>query len=111
MSAQFTFPTPKPVNGQAGASSAWVGIDGDTYQNAILQTGVDFNVDADGIASFDAWYEWFPDYAYDFFGVTIKAGDKISVSVVSSSSTSGTATIENLTNGDKVTKHLTPPLH
>jgi hypothetical protein len=107
VSAQFTVPTPKAVGGQAGASSAWVGIDGDTYQDAILQTGVDFNVDADGTTSFDAWYEWLPDYAHDFSGITIKAGDKISVSVVSSSSTSGTATIENLTNGDKVTKDLT----
>ncbi|KAH8697245.1 putative aspergillopepsin-2 precursor [Talaromyces proteolyticus] len=109
VSAEFTVPTPKPVNGQAGSSSAWVGIDGDTYSNAILQTGIDFSVTASGEASFDAWYEWYPDYAYDFSGISISAGDKISVSVVSKSSSAGTATIENLTNGDKVTKSLTAP--
>jgi hypothetical protein len=109
VSAQFTVPSPAPVNGQAGAASAWVGIDGDTYSNAILQTGVDFNVDANGGVSYDAWYEWFPDYAYDFSGIDINTGDVISVSVVSSSSSSGTATIQNLSNGQTVTQDLTAP--
>uniref|UniRef100_A0A093X7Q5 Aspergillopepsin-2 n=1 Tax=Talaromyces marneffei PM1 TaxID=1077442 RepID=A0A093X7Q5_TALMA len=96
VSAQFTVPTPQAVNGKAGSSSAWVGIDGDTYTAAILQTGIDFSVDSSGAASFDAWYEWFPDYAYDFSGIDINAGDTIAVSVVANSNTSGTATIENL---------------
>jgi hypothetical protein len=109
VSAQFTVPSPQPVGGQAGAASAWVGIDGDTYSNAILQTGIDFNVDASGGVSYDAWYEWFPDYAYDFSGIDINIGDVISVSVVSSSSSSGTATIENLSNGQTVTQDLTAP--
>ncbi|KAF4500527.1 glycosyl hydrolase family 43 [Fusarium agapanthi] len=39
------------------AASAWVGIDGDTCQTAILQTGISFYADG----SFDAWYEWIPD--------------------------------------------------
>lgn len=109
VSAQFTVPTPQPVNGQAGSSSAWVGIDGDTYSAAILQTGIDFSVDSSGDASFDAWYEWYPDYAYDFSGIDINAGDTISVSVVASSSTAGTATIENLTTGQTVNQDLTAP--
>lgn len=44
------------------AASAWVGIDGDTASNSILQTGVDFYVEGSEIG-FDAWYEWYPDYA------------------------------------------------
>lgn len=44
------------------AASAWVGIDGDTASNSILQTGVDFYVEGSSIG-FDAWYEWYPDYA------------------------------------------------
>lgn len=44
------------------AASAWVGIDGDTAQNSILQTGVDFYVEGSSV-SYDAWYEWYPDYA------------------------------------------------
>lgn len=109
VSAEFTVPTPQAVNGKAGSSSAWVGIDGDTYTNAILQTGLDFSVDADGSTSFDAWYEWYPDYAYDFSDISFSAGDKVSVSVVASSSSAGTATIENLTSGQKVSKALSAP--
>ena len=60
------------------AASAWVGIDGDTAQNSILQTGVDFYVE-NGEASYDAWYEWYPDYAYTFSGISINAGDTITV--------------------------------
>lgn len=37
----FTVPTP---SGTSGAASAWVGIDGDTCGNAILQTGIDFTI-------------------------------------------------------------------
>ncbi|KAH0827970.1 peptidase A4 family-domain-containing protein [Lanmaoa asiatica] len=99
----FTVPTP---SGTSGAASAWVGIDGDTCQNAILQTGVDFTI-TNGQVSYDAWYEWFPDYAYDFSGISISAGDVIKTTVTASSTTSGTAVIENLTTGQTVTQALT----
>jgi hypothetical protein len=63
----FTVPTPKAPTGGAAAkdwsASAWVGIDGDTCSTAILQTGVDFSIQA-GVVSFDAWYEWYPDCKY-----------------------------------------------
>ena len=35
------------------AASAWVGIDGDTCANAILQTGIDFTVTEDGSVRYD----------------------------------------------------------
>jgi len=109
--AQFTVPTPKEGTGIRGASaaSAWVGIDGDTAQNAILQTGVDFNVASSGAVSFDAWFEWFPLASTDFTGIPIAAGDVISLSVVSTSSSTGTATIENVSTGVTVSKALTAP--
>jgi hypothetical protein len=34
---------------------------------AILQTGIDFCIQG-GEVSYDAWYEWYPDYAHDFSG-------------------------------------------
>ncbi|EKG15813.1 Peptidase G1 eqolisin [Macrophomina phaseolina MS6] len=52
-------------------------------------------------------YEWYPDYAYDFSGITISAGDVIAMSVTSSSSTKGVAVIENITTGKTVTKTIT----
>ncbi|EPQ54086.1 hypothetical protein GLOTRDRAFT_62581 [Gloeophyllum trabeum ATCC 11539] len=104
----FTVPTPKAPSGGSGtySSSAWVGIDGDTCGTAILQTGVDFTV-SNGRTSYDAWYEWYPDYAYDFSGISISAGNQIRVTVTASSTTSGTAVIENLSTGQTVSKSLT----
>ena len=54
-----------------------------------------------------AWYEWYPDYAYDFSGISINSGDTIKATVVAYSTTSGVATIENLTTGETATQDLT----
>ena len=54
-----------------------------------------------------AWYEWYPDYAYDFSGISISAGDVIKATVTAHSTTSGVAIIENVTTGKTVTKDLT----
>jgi hypothetical protein len=94
----FTVPTPS----SAGSGSAWVGIDGDTCSTAILQTGIDWTYDG-GSITYDAWYEWYPDYAYDFSGISISAGDKITVTVTASSKTAGVATVENVSTGSTVT--------
>jgi hypothetical protein len=111
VTAEFTVPMPSLPKGgtQAASASAWVGIDGDTYSAAILQTGVDFNVDTSGAVSYDAWYEWFPDYAYDFTGFKINPGDDVRVSVVTTSSSAGRATIENLTTGQNVSQTVSAP--
>ncbi|OJJ75344.1 hypothetical protein ASPBRDRAFT_119387 [Aspergillus brasiliensis CBS 101740] len=83
-------------------ASAWVGIDGDTCETAILQTGVDFCYEG-GETSYEAWYEWYPDYAYNFDSLTISEGDSIKVTVEATSKSSGSATVENLTTGQSVT--------
>ncbi|KAJ3119076.1 hypothetical protein HK100_000474 [Physocladia obscura] len=93
----FTVPTPTT----AGSGSAWVGIDGDTCGTAILQTGVDWTKSGSSV-TYDAWYEWYPDYAYDFSGITISAGNSITVTVTATSKTGGTATIKNNTTGKSV---------
>ena len=107
VSATITIPVPSSTGGSdTQSASAWVGIDGDTCANAILQTGVDFTVQG-GSVSFDSWYEWYPDYAYDFSGISYSPGDVVVLSVVSSSSTSGTATIENTSTGQSVNQDIT----
>ena len=52
MTGTFTVPTPKEPSGSSGthSASAWVGIDGDTCGTAILQTGVDFNVNGNSVS-------------------------------------------------------------
>jgi hypothetical protein len=72
VTAEFVVPQPSTT----GSGSAWVGIDGDTCDTAILQTGVDWTKSGSSY-SYDAWYEWYPDYAYDFSGITIAAGNTI----------------------------------
>lgn len=99
-----TITVPSVYNGDGNsAASAWVGIDGDTCQTAILQTGVSFY----GDGSYDAWYEWIPDYSYSFSNFALKAGDQIRMTVDASSKTTGVATLENLTTGKKVTHSFT----
>lgn len=106
----FIVPTPKEPSGGSSSTtysaSAWVGIDGDTCDSAILQTGVDFNVKGTSV-SYDAWYEWYPDYAYDFSGISFSAGDSVTLTVTATSTKAGTAVIKNNTKGTTVTKSIT----
>ncbi|KAF2147660.1 hypothetical protein K461DRAFT_215822, partial [Myriangium duriaei CBS 260.36] len=88
-------------SGTAYSGSAWVGIDGDTCETAILQTGVDFTIQ-DGQVSYDAWYEWYPDYAYNFDDISFSEGDTVKVTVKATSTTAGTATVENVSTGQTV---------
>ncbi|KAH9895592.1 aspergillopepsin [Cubamyces lactineus] len=101
----FVVPTPSvPPGGSPNgfySSSAWVGIDGDTCQTAILQTGIDMSFN-DGQVFYDAWYEWYPQYSYDFDDFEVSAGDEITTVVVATSLTSGTATIINHSTGQQV---------
>jgi len=99
----FTVPTPTG----SGAASAWVGIDGDTAQNSILQSGVDFTISG-GRVSFDAWVEWFPNFAMDV-SFTVAAGNQIRITVTATSTTRGTALLENLTTGRSLTTSLSAP--
>lgn len=56
--------------------------------------------------TYDAWYEWYPDYSYDFSGITLHGGDVVRMTVFATSSTTGAAYIENLTTGKVVSQPL-----
>ncbi|KAL2816258.1 peptidase A4 family-domain-containing protein [Aspergillus granulosus] len=109
VSATFTVPAPTAAPGSTGmqAGSAWVGIDGDTYAAAILQTGVDFYIE-NGATYNDAWFEWYPDYAYDFT-LGVNTGDVIVAMVQSFSPSEGIAVIENRSTGQKATQTVRAP--
>lgn len=49
-----------------------------------------------------AWFEWFPDFAHDFTGISLSPGNSITVSVTATSLTGGTATIVNHSTGQTV---------
>ncbi|KIK66576.1 hypothetical protein GYMLUDRAFT_192496 [Collybiopsis luxurians FD-317 M1] len=100
----FTVPTPKSTGGSSEqCATAWVGIDGDTCETAILQTGVDFCVQGSSVA-YDGWYEFFPADSVDFSGISFSAGDSVTVTATVSSTTSGTLTIKNNSKGQTVSK-------
>jgi hypothetical protein len=98
-------PTPKKPSGgntrTQYSASAWVGIDGDTCDSAILQTGLDFYIQGNQV-SFDGWYEWYPDYAYNFDSFALSAGDTVQMTVTASSTGSGIATLDNISTGQSV---------
>lgn len=107
---RFTVPTPKYAgSGGSESASAWVGIDGDTCGSGLLQAGVDFTVDSSGSVSYDSWYEWYPDYAYDFSNFGVSAGDVIQVDVTATSTTKGTLKLTNVSTGQSVSKTLSAP--
>jgi hypothetical protein len=110
VSATFTVPDPTATDdsGDTQAASAWVGIDGDTYTKAILQTGIDAYVSNGDQKSFDAWYEWYPNPAENF-QIDLTAGDVIVATVMSNSPSEGVAIIENKSSGKSVTKTLSAP--
>ncbi|KAL1888813.1 hypothetical protein Sste5346_009291 [Sporothrix stenoceras] len=106
----FAVPTPRLPEGASQdteyAASAWVGIDGSSCQKTILQVGLDFNIKGRTV-SYDAWFEWYPDYAYNFVNFDIHAGDIIRLTAASSSTTSGRVLVENLTTGQSVAHTFT----
>lgn len=109
VSATFTVPDPTATDnsGDQQAASVWVGIDGDTYTKAILQTGIDSYIQ-NGEKSYDAWYEWYPQSAENF-NLGLTAGDVIVAKVQSLSPSKGVAVIENKSTGQSVTKTLSAP--
>ncbi|KAL9056015.1 MAG: hypothetical protein Q9162_003194 [Coniocarpon cinnabarinum] len=111
VTGSFTVPRPSAPSGGRGtyAASAWVGIDGDTYGAAILQTGCDFTASSSGGTAYDCWYEYFPNPLTDFSNFAVTAGDVITATVVTTSATAGTATLRNSRTGQQVTQQLTAP--
>ncbi|GJE98820.1 peptidase A4 family-domain-containing protein [Phanerochaete sordida] len=109
ITATFTVPTPKHPAGGSGPHSAavWVGIDGDSCYQGLLQTGVDSHIDSRGSVWHNAWYEWFPDLSADYAGFDVRAGDSITASVIVHSPRSGTASIMNHRTGRSAAQRLT----
>jgi hypothetical protein len=111
VSAEFVVPTVSVPSGSSSgdySASAWVGIDGDTYGNAIWQSGVDFTI-SDGEYTFDAWYEWFPSPSVDISSFSFTAGDTVSITVSSSDNSHGSIILENVSTGQTVTESANAP--
>jgi hypothetical protein len=105
----FTVPQPQLPSGADSSTSycgcAWLGIDGDTDvcpNGGLIQAGTAWCIQGD-TPSFYAWYEWYPAQdmiTFDNFDVT--AGDEITVTIVATSTSTGYALLENVSQGTSV---------
>ncbi|GAB1193275.1 hypothetical protein APSETT444_002478 [Aspergillus pseudonomiae] len=111
VSATITVPTPTPSPSDSTtyqAASAWVGIDGVTSTNAILQTGFDLYV-IEGNPLIDAWYEWYPGFARYYADFTVNPGDVIVASVNVTAPDQGVCLIQNQSTGETVSETVYAP--
>jgi hypothetical protein len=107
-----TFTIPKPTVPAGGSTrtefcgAAWVGIDGDTCQSGLIQTGVFWCVE-NGAFSYEAWFEWIPQASIAYSGISVTAGNEIKVTVTKTSTTGGVTTFENVSTGQTVSHTFT----
>jgi len=107
-----TFTIPKPTVPSGGSTrtefcgAAWVGIDGDTCQSGLIQTGVFWCVE-DGEFSYEAWYEYIPQASIAYTGISVTSGNEIKVTVTKTNDNSGVTTLENVSTGETASHTFT----
>ncbi|KAG8221736.1 peptidase A4 family-domain-containing protein, partial [Butyriboletus roseoflavus] len=107
---------------------SWLALDGISCSYTTLGTGVSIAVDGGRVSytrkvvlnhtfthispfpSQTAWIQWWPHVFLQLFpdsdSLNISAGDTLNINVTASSPTSGTVTIQNLSNGQVASKDL-----
>lgn len=109
VSTMMTIPKVSPDGFDSYQSaSVWVGIDGATVSDAILQAGVDVGI-LDGTPHYSAWYQWFPEASVTIPDFEIQEGDVVVATVNATSKSSGKCIIENKRTGQAVTKTVSAP--
>jgi len=103
VTGSFAVPTDSTPNSY---TTFLIALDGETCSTASLQVGVTLTKTGSSIA-YDAWYEWYPGYSYDFSGISLSAGDIVVLRLTATSKTSGIAAIENVTTGTTLTHTFT----
>ena len=99
-SGSWTVPAVKCSGGQSYAAF-WVGIDG-ANSGTVEQTGT-LGQCFGGVASYSAWYEFYPAASVTISSITVRPGDVFSASVSYSGATF-TLTITDQTTGQTFTK-------
>jgi Peptidase A4 family len=99
-------------------SSSWVGLDGYFISEDVLQAGVEQKVNAQGVASYYAWYEWFappeagsPSYIWEtvISNMPVAPGDRMTCAVQYVATTAGSLSLANNTTGAHFSITLAPP--
>jgi len=87
--------------------SAWVGLDGMTCQTSLMAAGIDF-IYLEGTTTANTWTEVYPNPGVNL-AMTVNPGDTIKLTLTATSTTTGTAVVENQSNGQSSTVSLTSP--
>jgi hypothetical protein len=121
---QWTIPTvskpPEPQSTESRwHSSSWLGIEGMFNSNDVLQAGIDQRLDANGNATYFAWYEWYiynsepglPGYIWEtsISNFAVKPGDLIFCFCYYQGKTAGNIILANDTTGAYFNITLAPP--
>ncbi|KAJ6481975.1 peptidase A4 family-domain-containing protein [Mycena sanguinolenta] len=103
-------PDLQPAAGGASSGyyggSAWVGLDGITCDN-LMAAGISFTY-LQGTVTAQAWTEVYPNAAVNL-AMTVNPGDSLKLTLTATSTTAGTAVLENLSSGESSTVSLTAP--
>ena len=119
----WTIPTvskPTEPQGNEGGwnSSSWLGLDGFFISNDVLQAGIQQHVNANGVATYVAWYEWYaplqagsPSYVYqtNIANFPVSPGQQVYCSVQYVNTSAGTISFANETTGQHFSITLAPP--
>jgi hypothetical protein len=115
---------PSEAQGNEGGwnSSSWVGIDGwndpSISSNDVVQAGIEQRVNASGVPSYEAWYEWYappvsnsPPYVWEVGipNMPVSPGQSVSCTVQYTVNVSATITFVNNTTGVHFSITLAPP--
>ncbi|KAL2162336.1 hypothetical protein VTH06DRAFT_7249 [Thermothelomyces fergusii] len=92
----------RPGHSFPQAAASWVGIDGDTYRDALLQSGTVCKIDnSTGIVRHEAWWQWVPSAAFTIASMPVAPDDWFEVILNTTSTTSAEITISNLSQGQR----------
>lgn len=92
------------------SAAVWVGLDGATRRNAILQTGITMTLYPSGAVGYHAWYEWWPARSLTFpLTNALEPGDTVDMEAVMYNETHGKATLVNRNKHETVDQFLELP--
>jgi hypothetical protein len=104
-------PNLQPAAGGAASGyyggSAWVGLDGLTCASGLMAAGIDFQY-LQGAVTAKVWTEAYPNPGVNS-ALAANPGDTIRLTITATSSTAGTAVVDNLSSGQSTTVVLSSP--
>ncbi|KAK3906083.1 hypothetical protein C8A05DRAFT_41079 [Staphylotrichum tortipilum] len=106
----FQHPTCSPRAGVTTfpqAAANWVGIDGDSWTSALLQSGTVCKISSNGAIVHEVWWQWVPSAAFTISSMPVQPDDWFDITINTTSTTAAQVTIINLSQGHSYTLSIT----